>query len=190
MGVLCRRCLKPPCRRAGYAPNRRMPERCRSPSANSSGCSSGSCTMSRISFFACAKPPMSSHRTLGMLGASTDDTAACLNAARPASKSDAPRRGGSVLGASPAPAPAPGPAPVAAGPAESADSRPASTPAAATRARRLAMLEPAALRATSTMTSLATASPWLPTPGATRACNTSARCSDEGAPINSCTSHP
>lgn len=45
------------------------PERFFKPWENSSGCSSGSCIVSRISAFTLAKPPTSSQDTLGILGA-------------------------------------------------------------------------------------------------------------------------
>ena len=50
-------------------PYRSTPLRFFTPSLNSSGCSSGSCTVSRISSLTAARPPTSSHDTLGILGA-------------------------------------------------------------------------------------------------------------------------
>ena len=47
----------------------RLPDRFFSPSANNSGCSSGSCIVSKMSNLTCASPPTSSHDTLGILGA-------------------------------------------------------------------------------------------------------------------------
>ena len=46
-----------------------QPDRCFIPSANNSGCSNGSCIVSRMSALTCARPPTSSHETEGILGA-------------------------------------------------------------------------------------------------------------------------
>ena len=46
-----------------------LPDRFFMPLAKSSGCSSGSCIVSRISFLTSPRPPTSSHPTLGIFGA-------------------------------------------------------------------------------------------------------------------------